>query len=254
MQVDIVVSKAGKWSFSSDTINGFSFSGSGNFADIGKQRITLNASGIPASAGNYVFSTTKGSVKSSVIIPVIGNEVVIESVPLKSYFKGIIGGVPYYVEAPTIGPDNIPYGRGGGDTASFSSFVAPGVSPNPPGTGTASLQKNFLYNYNTSTEADFKNFFKTGAYAFSAKKCTSNISPGIIFVWADANNEFWATLKDLADQTGSAFAIVGVEDGHDNAGHYFVKVKSKFNCRLYNLKTGAMKELTDGELVSFFIK
>ena len=253
LQIQVVISKPGKWSFSSDTLNGFSFSGNGNFTDTGKHLITLAASGIPASTGNYVFSMTKGSVKRSVSIAVVKSNVVIESVPLKSYFKGTIGGVEYYVEVPTVGPNDIPYGQGGGDTASFSSFVGPGIFPNPPGTGTISLQKGFLYHYNSSTEADFKNFFKPGAYPFSAKKC-AGIFPGVILAWTDSNNEPWVTLKDMADQAGSSFTITGIEDGHDNKGHYFVKVISKFNCRLYNFRSSETKELKNGELVSFFIK
>ena len=254
LQIEVVISKAGKWAFSSDTLNGFSFSGSGTFANTGKQLITLNAIGTPVTTGNFYFSISKGSLKRFFTISVLKSDIPIETVPLKSYFKGTIGGVQYYVEAPTIGPDNITYGHAGGDTASFVSFVGPGIFPNPPGTGTISLQKGFIYNYSTSTEADFKNFFKPGAYAFSTKKCTNAIYPGIILSWSDANNQGWVTLKEFGDQTGSFFMITGIEEGHDNKGHYFVKARSRFNCKLYNLRTDEMKELTDGELVSFFIR
>lgn len=254
IQIEVVVSKVGKWSFSTDTLNGFSFAVSGIFADTGKQLITLNASGTPAITGNFFFSLTKGSLKRFIVIAVIESEISIEAVPLKSYFKGIIGGIKYYVEAPTIGPDNIPYGSSGRDTASFSSFLGPRIYPTPSGTGTISLQKGLMYNYPTSTETDFKNFFQPGAYAFYPNKCRSILFPGIILFWSDSNNEGWGTQKVFGDQTGSSFTIVGIEDGHDNKGHYFVKVKSRFNCKLYNLKSGEMIQLTDGELVSFFIK
>ena len=89
---------------------------------------------------------------------------------------------------------------------------------------------------------------------FSANKCNNNILPGVILIWNDANNQSWGTLKGFEDQAGSFFIITGVEDGHDNKGHYFVKVRSRFNCKLYNMRTNEMKELTDGEAVSFFIK
>jgi hypothetical protein len=254
IKLEVVVSKAGGWSFSSDTLNGFSFSGSGNFSDTGKHVISLLGSGTPINTGNYVFSTTIGSVKRSILISVLKGDVVIEAVPLKSYFKATVDGVQYYTEAPTIGPDNIPYGRGGNDTVSFASFVGANISPAPPGSATASLQKGLLNSFSTSTEADFKNFFKPGAYPFSGRTCSNIFLPGIIFGLSFSNSELWTTLRSGADQTGSSFTIVGIEDGHDNKGHYFVKVKSRFNCRLYNLQGNQVKELKDGEMVSFFIK
>ena len=93
------------------------------FADTGKQFVTLKASGTPNTVGNYFFSVTKAAVKSFFPISVLKNEVQTEAVPIKSYFKGNIGGVPYYVKAPTISPDNVPYGRSNGDTVSLVSFV-----------------------------------------------------------------------------------------------------------------------------------
>jgi hypothetical protein len=254
IQIEVDISKVGKWSFSSDTLNGFSFAGSGTFANTGKQLITLNATGTPAAPGSFYFSITKGSLKKFFTISVLKSDIPTEMVPLKSYFKGTIGGVQYYVEIPTTGPDNLPHATGGGDTASFSSFVSPGIFPNPPGTGTLSLQKGFMYHFFTSTEADFKKFFQPGAYSFSTNKCNNNIPPGVIVVWSDANNQSWGTLRGFEDQAGSFFMITSIEDGHDTQGHYFVKVRSRFNCKLYNMRTNEMKELTDGDAVSFFIK
>lgn len=254
IKIEVTVSQAGKWLFSSDTVNGFSFTGSGAFTDTGKQAITLKAWGTPARVGNFFFSAAKNSLKRFFSISVLKNDIPTEAVSLKSYVKATIGGVPYYVEAPTIGADNIPYAQSAGDTASFGSFVGPGVYPNPPGTGTLSLNKGFMYHYLSSSDADFKKFFQPGAYPFSSNKCSNIVFQGIVLSWNDFNNQFWTTLKEFGDQRGSSFTIVGIEDGYNNKGHYFVKVKSRFNCKLYNRKTGEMAELTDGEAVSFFIK
>ena len=253
IQVEVVISKPGKWSLSTDTLNGFSFAGSGLFADTGKQLISLNALGTPVTAGNFFFSLINGSLTRFFAIAVLKGDTPIETVPLESYFKGNIGGVEYVVKALTNEADDIAYGSSGGDTASFSSFLGPGIYPTPPGTGTISLQKNFIYNYLTSTEADFKNFFKPGAYAY-ANKCRNVGFPGMILFWSDSQNQGWGTLKEFGDQTGSSFAIVGIEDGHNKKGKYFIKVKSRFNCKLYKLGSGEMQELKDGELVSFFIR
>lgn len=250
----VAVTKVGKWSLATDSLNGFLFAGNGTFTDTGRQLLTLKAYGTPEAVGNYFFTIATESVQNIFAVSILKSNVQIEPVPLQSYFKANIGGIPCYVEAPTIGPDGIPYGRSGGDTVSVASFVTSNVYPAPTGSGTLSIQKGFLYGYAASTEADFKKFFAPGAYPFSSSKCSNFIFPGMILTWVDSDNEAWGTLKEFGDQKGSSFTIVGIEDGHDNKGNYFVKVKSRLNCKLYNSRTGAMKALTDGELVSFFIK
>jgi hypothetical protein len=254
IRIEVAVSKTGKWSLSTDTLNGFLFSGSGLFTNTGKQFIVLKASGTPAMVGNYFFSVSRDSLEWIFPVSVLTSHVEMEPVPLQSYFKATIGDISYYVEVPTIGPDNIPYGRTGGDNVSLVSFVGPGIYPVPASSGGVSLQKGILYGYAASTEADFRKFFEPGAYPFSPNKCLYFSFPGIILTWVDSDNEVWTTLKKFSDQQGSSFAITGIEDGHNNKGNYFVKVKSRFNCKLYNYTTGEMKELTDGEMVSFFIR
>ena len=74
----------------------------------------------------------------------------------------------------------------------------------------------------------------------------------MIVHWNDSDNAGWSTIIEGTDQGGSSFTITGIEDGRDNKGIYFVKVKSKFNCKLYNVRTKEMKELKDGEAVTYF--
>lgn len=254
IQIEVNISKTGKWSFSTDTINGFSFSGSGVFEDTGKHVITLTALGTPVTTGNINFSITRGSFKRTFSIAIVESNITIETPLSKCLFKATIGGVKIYVVPLNAGPDNIPYGGGGKDTASFSSFLGQDLHPYPAGTGAISLQKGYMYNFLTSTEADFKNFFKPGAYPFYTNLCSHFLFSGMILFWADSDDQTWTTFKEFQDQAGSSFTIVGIEDGHDNKGIYFVKVKSRFNCKLYNMRTGEIQELTDGELVSYFKK
>jgi hypothetical protein len=245
------VTRSGNWSFSTDTLNGFYFSGKGSFTDTGKQVISLKAGGMPASPGNYKFTIKKDSLKTDFIISVLKGDVALEPVPFKRYFKGIIGGITYYVEEPLPGPDDIVYSSGGSDTASFGGYVSPGIYPNPPGTGTLSLQKNFIYNYYTSTLADFKKLFAPGAYPLAIRQ-GNTISAGLIIYWSDSDSVVWSTMMEGMNQEGSSYAITGIEEGYDKKGIYFVKVKSKFNCKLYNMRTKEMKELQDGESVTYF--
>jgi hypothetical protein len=253
INIEVDVTKPGVWKYGTNTINGFYFSGSGNFTDTGKQYIILNALGTPVLAGNYFFTLPKSSSPALMPIAVMEHDILFETVPVKSYFKATIGGVDYDIIVATDGPDNISYGRAGIDTVSLVSFVGPGIYPNPPGTGTVSLQKGFIYNYQTSTETDFKNFFALAAHPYVLNKCMYQSLPGMILSWIGSDDKVWTTLKEFGDQAGSSFIINGIEDGYTSKGNYFVKVKSTFNCKLYS-RTGEMTELTNGEMVSFFIK
>ena len=253
LQVPVYIFKAGKWSFSTDTLNGFSFAGSGEFTDTGRHLITLTASGIPTATGTIFFSAATGSTKQLISVSVLKENITLETVPSKSYFQATIAGVKYYIVSPIVGPDNVPSSRGGVDTVSFGSAVSPMIYPNPPGTGTITQQKGYLYGFSTSTETDFKNFFQPGSYPYSAKICGQAL-PGMIIFWNDSDSQGWTTLKEFADQSGSHFTITGIEDGHDSKGIYFVKVRSRFKCRLYGIRTTQMIELTDGEMVSYYFK
>ena len=253
IQIELMVVKPGEWSLSSDTINGLSFTGSGKFEDTGRTLITLNAMGTPLQPGNFFYALEEDTSQLFISVSVLKSSIITDTVPLESYFKATIGGIQYYSKAAIIGPENVTYGRGGVDKVSFSTFVGQNNYPFPAGTGAVSLQKGFFADYPTSTEADFKNFFKPGAYPFSTR-CGSNVSSGIILFWTDANRQGWRTFKEFADQTGSFYTIVGIEDGHDSKGIYFVKVRAKFSCKLYHPITGEIVELTNGEMVSYFKK
>jgi hypothetical protein len=50
-EVNVIVKRTGSFSIKTDTINGYSFSASGNFADTGSVNVKLNAHGTPAKQG-----------------------------------------------------------------------------------------------------------------------------------------------------------------------------------------------------------
>lgn len=247
--VDVEVIKTGKWSLTTDTLNGFYFSGSGYFNTTGMQQIVLNGTGTPIQPGNYRFSIF-GNSTATFLISVLPRDFTTEPVGSVSYFKATIGGVAYNFEAARQGPDDIPYGSGslGKDSTGFSSFLA--------GPATISLQKNFIFPYSTSTDADFKEFFSPGAYSYSSQgSCNISLTmPGIMLFWVEADGKSWSSFNGTANQEGSSFTITGIEDGYNLAGNYYVKVKCRFNCILYNSVDDSTLPLTNGEMVSYFIK
>ena len=252
-QLPLHISKTGKWSISTDTVNGFSFTAHGEFTDTGRQVISLNASGIPSAPGNYSFSVAIGAIKHTVGVSILKDSITPELVPQKSYIRATLNGTKYYSESAFPGPDGIPYSYNGNrDTASFGSHVGQGNGTIPHGPIYVSLQKNYLYGFLSSTKADFKNFFAPGSYPFTVKICPSRVSEGFILFLGDSTMQAWTTLAPPGAQPNSYFSITGIEDGHDQSGMYFVKVRSRFKCRLYALRSTATMELTDGELVSYF--
>jgi hypothetical protein len=61
LQAQVYVNTAGRYTVTSDFINGYSFTSSGNFNDTGLQIVKLPAIGKPISAGKDVFNLTYGS-------------------------------------------------------------------------------------------------------------------------------------------------------------------------------------------------
>jgi hypothetical protein len=71
---DVTVTTQGPWSVSTNTVNGFKFSGSGTFSTTGSQTITLQGTGKPIAYGNTDFPVTAGSSSCSfsVMVDTIG--------------------------------------------------------------------------------------------------------------------------------------------------------------------------------------
>jgi hypothetical protein len=61
IQIQMNVISTGKYSVSTATVDGITFSKSGSFTATGVQTVTLTASGTPTSAGTQVFTITYGS-------------------------------------------------------------------------------------------------------------------------------------------------------------------------------------------------
>jgi hypothetical protein len=61
VQVQVNVTTPGAYSITTNTVSGFSFSASGNFAATGTQTVTLNGTGTPSASGTINFTVTFGS-------------------------------------------------------------------------------------------------------------------------------------------------------------------------------------------------
>ena len=70
MFIKINVTAIGKWTASTNTLNGFSFSGTGIFTSTGDQTIALAASGTPAQAGVTTFTVKAENNQCDLIITV----------------------------------------------------------------------------------------------------------------------------------------------------------------------------------------
>jgi len=66
-KVDVYVTSPGSYSFSSNFVNGYQFSSSGNLPDYGNQTLILTASGSPAQAGVDVFTINAGFSSCTIV-------------------------------------------------------------------------------------------------------------------------------------------------------------------------------------------
>ena len=60
VSIDVNVTTIGTWSVSTPVVNGFSFSGTGNFTATGLQKLILTAAGTPLAAGVFNFTPGNG--------------------------------------------------------------------------------------------------------------------------------------------------------------------------------------------------
>ncbi|MDN3656204.1 hypothetical protein QWZ08_11235 [Ferruginibacter paludis] len=255
IRVKVNVTATGAWNYQTDTINGISFSGGGAVSETGLQYIAVAPKGTPALPGNFVHHFTSDTSQANVFVSVTDKNVTTEAVPADTpYFNLTIDSTIYTI----TNDNNDPSHQVGGwspsaDSGSVMCGIGPGIYPNPPGTGTLSIQKNYIGTTNPAlTDNDFKTFFKPGAYRFAINTC-DRMTDGFLVFWSDTNGQLWDTFHGNG-QEGSYFKITGLTDGYNSDGRYYVKVKMRFSCKLYSQPSGQMKQLTTGEMVAYFVR
>jgi hypothetical protein len=246
------VTKIGDWTMSTNSLNGIIFLGAGTFTATGSQKITLIATGKPVAAGTNTFSLKAGTVTCSIAILTLPADAGTGGGTTSDYYYKItIDGITYQ-QAVT---DNNNYepgsGLGGGDDVTISASINYGESDPPAGTTSFGVTVGTMHNYMNATNDDFKAYFAPGTRAYTKD---FSVADGIQLGWGDANGEEWGTDYGTGDQTGSTFTIVSVVGAPDLTGTYYLKTKMQFKCKLYNKTTGAVKEITNGEMVGSFGK
>lgn len=68
--INVAVTTVGTYTVTTNTMNGFSFSGSGTLTSTGQQTITLNATGTPTAEGPTAFTVTAGGSTCSFLVTV----------------------------------------------------------------------------------------------------------------------------------------------------------------------------------------
>ncbi|MDI3318757.1 hypothetical protein [Pinibacter soli] len=258
--VTVNVTTIGGWQFSTNTVNGYSFRGTGTFTQTGNQSIQLLATGTPAAAGNNNFNLNTGSSICTVAVTVnaagsggggnVGNATL--------YYKATIDGVAYSEKVTDTNSFIAGSGLSGSDDVIFGGGIAfddgNGV-PKPPTATSLDVDIGVLHNYYNCTDAYFRAFFTIGDHAYAKPNpMTDADKEGVVVVWGDASGGYWSSQAGTGSQTGSTFKIISVEDARDITGTLYLKIKMQFSCKIYNVNTGAAKTLTNGEMVAYFGK
>ncbi|WP_276500995.1 hypothetical protein [Terrimonas pollutisoli] len=255
IQVKVDVLQPGEWSYQSDTTNGISFSGGGTVNTTGPQYISVAPKGTPVLPGNFVHTFKSDTRQVNVYVSVVDRNVTPEMVPDETpYFKLTLDNIDYQLTNNNNDPSRqVGMWSPSVDSGSVGCGIAPNMFPPPPGTGAISIQKNYIGTLDPAlTGADFKAFFQPDAYRFAVKTC-GKLTDGMLIAWSDSDSKTWATHFGN-NQEGSYVKIVGLTDGYNSNGKYYVKVKMRFRCKLYSYPEGNMKELTNGEMVAYFVR
>lgn len=248
LTLTVTVTQAGSWTYSTAKVNGFVFSGAGNFTSTGSQVIILKATGTPTSAGNFIFKLNIGSIICAFTVDVIvaGGGNTTDEI----YYKATIGGVNYFQNVTASNNYEAGSGMGGTDDVVFGGGINYANPPLPAGLTQMSVDKGLMHNYLSATESQFKAFFTPGIYPYAPS--SYSLGDGISIAWTDPLGGDWDTRDGRVDQAGSNFKIISTEDSYDAIGRYYILVKMQFNCKLYNRTTGAVTVLTNGEMVAYF--
>jgi hypothetical protein len=101
IQLQVTVTTIGSYTITTNTVNGFSFSATGNFAALGPQSVLLTGTGTPTAAGSFNFTATAGastctfSVVCTGTPPVVNNDYRPQTANTNYSGKTIIALIPY---------------------------------------------------------------------------------------------------------------------------------------------------------------
>jgi hypothetical protein len=248
LTVTVNVTKTGDWTYTTAEANGFLFAGTGDFTTTGNQVITLFAVGEPEAAGitNFNLKFDNSDCNVAVTVTPAGQSGGTGDI----YYKATIDGVNYYQAVTATNGYEAGSGMGGVDEVTFSGGIYYADDPIPAGVTAMGAEKGLMRNYLTATEAQFRAFFTPGDYPYAPEDFSNG--DGIQIGWSAPDGSEWWTRNGPADQVGSTLKIVSVEDARDITGRLYIKVKMQFNCKFYNVNTGATKTCTNGELVAYF--
>jgi hypothetical protein len=257
IKIKVNVSKKGIWAMTVGPVNGMVFLGGGIFTATGTQEITLIGTGVPVAAGIFTFPLKAGNATCSVpvfVTPGGGTDPEPADPELTdSYYKIIIDGKVY---EQRVTEEN-GYRPGSSKTSSADEveltasieFIPRAGDPLPKGTTKLEVTRGLYLNYRDITKTVFRASLAPGSYPIRKSFKDGN---GVMISWMDADGEIWSTEFGTGDQTGSTFNIINITDLPNDYGTFYIMTKMQFNCKLYNSKTGAMKQISNGEIISFF--
>jgi hypothetical protein len=255
-EISVHVFKIGYWSYPPTTLDGITYSGSGNFTGTGGRSLKLNGTGIPIATGRFDFPLKVDGVNCffrEIVSPAGTIPPPDSSTAL--YYRAQIPYNIYYEEATATNGFIAGSSLNGTDDVSFTADISPDGPPYPASSTSFAITKGVMHNYLSSSNSQFKVFFSPGDYNYTTGPNYDPFSNGDGFTieWKDSNGNMWSTYSGTGDQSGSTIKIVSVADAPDPI-NYYVRVKLQFNCNLYREDTGQMLQLNNGEFDGLFGK
>ena len=220
-RITVNTSVAGDYNIATQSINGVTFSGSGNLTAGDNQIIDLYASGTPTNAGAYFYTTNTSSPKISfwtdVIHPSTNGNGVVSSYALKSSLGTLYRGAYEYGETKEIITANVT-SPGSSNTYNISTNTANGITFQASGalvsganrdieliaTGTPIATGTFTYTTNTNPSITFT---RTTVYSHPSSNGTAVIASSSQLLDYANNNGFISGVPIASDDYTKKYLI-----------------------------------------------
>lgn len=110
--LNVTVATTGTYSISTNTVNGMTFSASGNFINMGQQQVSLVGSGTPAASGAFNFTATAGTSTCTfsitvAAVPPPANLDYIPETAFSNWSDKLVGGVAGDTSYVQVSPNTI---------------------------------------------------------------------------------------------------------------------------------------------------
>ena len=167
--------------------------------------------------------------------------------PVQYYFNLTINGISYQQGCGNESQYMASSYIRGSVNAEYVGFVGPDSLSTQPDATYFAFGKGLMPNFLSASNEDFLHFYAPGklTYVVGPDANIFQNGNGVWLSWIDRDGQGWYSWK--GDQKESSFEILSREEMRDDQNRLFVKVKARFNCKLYKQGISENMQQANGE-------